>query len=188
MLLVLYPLVWWLLVEEQPGRRSLSRRVWLWPVDFSLRGYQVAFSNPQIITGYGNSLYYTFFGTLISVIATVLVAYPLSRRGLYGRNAIMLFITFTMIFSGGLIPTYLVVKNLGMLDTRWALIIPQAVAAWQVIIARTFFQVTIPEELARSLQVTRGVTAFSGRMFPFLSRSLQRSCVDVCGGPMGTIL
>jgi putative aldouronate transport system permease protein len=79
-----------------------------------------------------------------------LVAYPLSRRGLYGRGAIMLFITFTMIFSGGLIPTYLVVKNLGMLDTRWALIIPQAVAAWQVIIARTFFQVTIPEELAEA--------------------------------------
>jgi putative aldouronate transport system permease protein len=149
-LLVLYPLVYVVSSSLSSPTAVSSGRVWLWPVDFSLRGYQVAFSNPQIITGYGNSLYYTFFGTLISVIATVLVAYPLSRRGLYGRNAIMLFITFTMIFSGGLIPTYLVVKNLGMLDTRWALIIPQAVAAWQVIIARTFFQVTIPEELAEA--------------------------------------
>lgn len=148
--LVLYPLIYVVSSSLSSPAAVSSGRVWLWPVDFSLRGYQVAFSNPQIITGYGNSLYYTFFGTLISVIATVLVAYPLSRRGLYGRNAIMLFITFTMIFSGGLIPTYLVVKNLGMLDTRWALIIPQAVAAWQVIIARTFFQVTIPEELAEA--------------------------------------
>ncbi|MEZ4673068.1 MAG: carbohydrate ABC transporter permease [Caldilineaceae bacterium] len=147
--LVLYPLVYVVSSSLSSPAAVSSGRVWLWPVDFSLRGYQVAFSNPQIITGYGNSLYYTFFGTLISVIATVLVAYPLSRRGLYGRT-IMLFITFTMIFSGGLIPTYLVVKNLGMLDTRWALIIPQAVAAWQVIIARTFFQVTIPEELAEA--------------------------------------
>ncbi len=149
-LLVLYPLLYVVSSSFSSPAAVSSGRVWLWPVDFTLRGYQVAFSNPQIITGYGNSLYYTFFGTLISVIATVLVAYPLSRRGLYGRGAIMLFITFTMIFSGGLIPTYLVVKNLGMLDTRWALIIPQAVAAWQVIIARTFFQVTIPEELAEA--------------------------------------
>lgn len=149
-LLVLYPLLYVVSSSLSSPTAVSSGRVWLYPVDFSLRGYQVAFSNPQIITGYGNSLYYTFFGTLISVIATVLVAYPLSRRNLYGRNAIMLFITFTMIFSGGLIPTYLVVKNLGMLDTRWALIIPQAVAAWQVIIARTFFQVTIPEELAEA--------------------------------------
>jgi putative aldouronate transport system permease protein len=149
-LLVLYPLLYVVSSSLSSPAAVSSGQVWLWPVDFTLRGYQVAFSNPQIITGYGNSLYYTFFGTLISVIATVLVAYPLSRRGLYGRGAIMLFITFTMIFSGGLIPTYLVVKNLGMLDTRWALIIPQAVAAWQVIIARTFFQVTIPEELAEA--------------------------------------
>lgn len=150
LLVVLYPLVYVISSSLSSPVAVSSGRVWLWPVDFSLRGYQVAFSNPQIVTGYANSLYYTFFGTLLSVTATVLVAYPLSRRGLYGRNAITLFITFTMIFSGGLIPTYLVVKDLGMLDTRWAMIIPQAVAAWQVIIARTFFQVTIPEELAEA--------------------------------------
>lgn len=150
LMLVLYPLVYVVSSSFSSPAAVSSGRVWLWPMDFSLRGYQVALSNPQIITGYANSLYYTFFGTLISVIATVLVAYPLSRRTVYGRNAITLFITFTMIFSGGLIPTYLVVKDLGMLDTRWALIIPQAVAAWQVIIARTFFQVTIPEELAEA--------------------------------------
>lgn len=148
--LVFYPLLYVFSSSLSSPLAVSSGRVWLWPVDFSLRGYQVTLGNPQIITGYANSLYYTFFGTLISVVLTVLLAYPLSRRTLAGRNSIMLFITFTMIFSGGLIPTYLVVKELGMLNTRWALLIPQAVAAWQVIIARTFFQVNIPEELAEA--------------------------------------
>jgi len=152
-LIVLYPLVFVVSSSFSSAVAVSSGRVWLWPVDFSLRGYEVAFSNPQIITGYANSLYYTFFGTLISVTLTVLVAYPLSRRTLFGRDAIMIFITFTMIFYGGLIPTYLVVKNLGMLNTRWALLIPQAMAAWQVIIARTFFQVNIPEELAEAAEL-----------------------------------
>ena len=153
LLVVLYPLVFVVSSSFSSPVAVSSGRVWLWPVDFSLRGYQVTLSNPQIITGYANSLYYTFFGTLISVVTTVLVAYPLSRRTLYGRNAIMIFIVFTMLFSGGLIPTYLVVKELGMLNTRWALLIPGAIAAWQVIIARTFFQVNIPEELAEAAEL-----------------------------------
>ena len=153
LLIVLYPLVYVVSSSFSSPTAVSSGKVWLWPVDFSLRGYQVALSNPQIVTGYANSLYYTVFGTLISVILTVLVAYPLSRRTLFGRNAIMMFIVFTMIFYGGLIPTYLVVKNLGMLDTRWALLIPQAMAAWQVIIARTFFHVSMPEELAEAAEL-----------------------------------
>ncbi len=153
LLIVLYPLVYVVSSSFSSPEAVSSGRVWLWPVDFSLRGYQVAFSNPQIVTGYANSLYYTIFGTLISVTLTVIVAYPLSRRTLFGRDAIMIFIVFTMIFYGGLIPTYLVVKNMGLLNTRWALLIPQAIAAWQVIIARTFFQVSIPEELAEAAEL-----------------------------------
>ncbi len=153
LLIVLYPLVYVVSSSFSSPAAVSSGKVWLYPVDFSLRGYQVALGNPQIITGYANSLYYTIFGTLISVTLTVLVAYPLSRRTLFGRDAIMIFIVFTMIFYGGLIPTYLVVKNLGMIDTRWALLIPQAIAAWQVIIARTFFQVSIPEELAEAAEL-----------------------------------
>ncbi|MCB0135382.1 MAG: carbohydrate ABC transporter permease [Caldilineaceae bacterium] len=153
LLIVLYPLIYVVSSSFSSPTAVSSGKVWLYPVDFSLRGYQVAFSNPQIITGYANSLYYTIFGTLISVMLTVLVAYPLSRRTLFGRDAIMIFIVFTMIFYGGLIPTYMVVKNLGMIDTRWALLIPQAIAAWQVIIARTFFQVSIPEELAEAAEL-----------------------------------
>jgi putative aldouronate transport system permease protein len=153
LLLVLYPLVYIVSASFSDPLAVTAGRVWLIPVDFSLRGYQATFQNPQIVTGYVNSLFYTVFGTLISVVLTVLVAYPLSRRDLYGGNVLMFLITFTLIFSGGLIPTYLVVKDLGMIDTRWALLIPQAVAAFQVIIARTFFRSAIPEELVEAAEL-----------------------------------
>ncbi len=150
---VLFPLVYIVSSSFSSAIAVSSGRVLLWPVDFSLRGYEVALSNPQIITGYGNSLFYTFFGTLISVTLTVAIGYPLSRRTFYGRNILMAFLVFTMLFNGGLIPTYLVVKSLGMLDTRWALLIPAAIGVWQVIIARTFFQSNIPDELAEAAEL-----------------------------------
>ncbi len=153
LLAVLYPLIYIVSASISDPIAVTAGKVWLWPVDISLRGYEVTFQNPQIITGYMNSLFYTVFGTLISVILTVLVAYPLSRRDLYGINVIMFLITFTMIFSGGLIPTYLVVRDLGMIDTRWALLIPNAVAAFQVIIARTFFRAAIPMELVEAAEL-----------------------------------
>jgi len=153
LLIVLYPLVYIISSSFSSPLAVSSGRVWLWPVDFSLRGYQVTLGNPQIITGYANSLFYAFFGTLISVTLTVLLAYPLSRKTFYGRNILMVFLVFTMLFSGGLIPTYLVVKNLGLLNTRWAMLIPQAIAVWQVIITRTFFQASIPDELAEASEL-----------------------------------
>ncbi len=153
LIVILYPLIYVVSASFSSPLAVSSGRVWLFPVDFSLRGYEVALSNPQIITGYANSIYYTFFGTLISVVFTVLAAYPLSRRSLFGGNLVMFLITFTLIFSGGLIPTYLVVKQLGMIDTRWALLIPQAIAPWQVIIARTFFQQSIPDDLVEAAEL-----------------------------------
>src|SRR5437899_1488032 len=95
LVVVLYPLVYVVSASFSSPLAVSSGQVWLLPVDFSLRGYQVAFSNPQIITGYANSIYYTFFGTLISVVLTVLAGYPLSRRNLFGGNVVMFFITFT---------------------------------------------------------------------------------------------
>lgn len=144
---VLYPLIYIVSSSFSDPLAVSSGRVWLWPVDFSLLGYKVVLSNQQILIGYGNSLFYALFGTLISVMLTVVFAYPLSRKSFFGRNFIMFFITFTMLFSGGLIPSYLVVKALGMLDTRWALLIPGAIGVWQVIITKTFFQSSIPDEL-----------------------------------------
>lgn len=130
-----------------------SGQVVLWPVDFSVQGYQAVMSNPQILTGYGNSLFYTVAGTLISTALTVAIAYPLSRKNFMGRNVIMVLVLFTMLFSGGLIPTYLVVQELGMLNTRWSLLIPNAIAVWQVIIARTYFQSAIPHELTEAAEL-----------------------------------
>ncbi len=153
LVIVLYPLIYIVSASiSSPGAVS-SGRVWLWPVDLSFKGYEVIFSNPQIVTGYANSLFYTFFGTLISVTLTVLIAYPLSRKTFFGRGFLMIFIVFTMLFYGGLIPTYLVVQSLGMVDTRWALLIPNAIAVWQVIIARTFFQSSIPDELVEASEM-----------------------------------
>jgi len=153
LVIVLYPLIYVVSSSLSSPLAVSSGRVWLWPVDFTLRGYQVAFENPQIITGYLNSLFYAIVGALISVTLTVAIAYPLSRKSFFGRNAIMVFILFTMLFAGGLIPTYLVVRDLGMLNTRWALLIPQAIAVWQVIIARTFFQISIPDELVEAAEL-----------------------------------
>ncbi|MBA3869278.1 MAG: carbohydrate ABC transporter permease [Anaerolineae bacterium] len=153
LLAVLYPVIYIVSASFSDPNAVTAGKVWLYPVNFSLRGYQVTFQNPQIVTGYLNSLFYTVVGTFISVVLTVFVAYPLSRRDLYGSNFLMFMITFTLIFSGGLIPTYLVVKQLGMIDTRWALLIPQAIAAFQVIIARTFFRATIPDELVEAAEL-----------------------------------
>jgi len=153
LLLVLYPVIYIVSASFSDPIAVTAGKVWLLPVDFSLRGYEVTFQNPQIITGYINSLIYTVGGSLISVVLTVLLAYPLSRRDLYGANIVMFLITFTLLFSGGLIPTYLVVKDLGMIDTRWSLLIPQAIAAFQVIIARTFFRSAIPDELVEAAEL-----------------------------------
>lgn len=153
LLLVLYPLVYILSSSLSSPEAVSSGRVWLWPMDMTLDGYKTVFKNEQVLQGYANSLFYTVFGTLISVVLTIMIAYPLSKKTFYGRNSVMMFITFTMLFSGGLIPTYLVVKSLGMIDTRWALLIPSAVWVWQVIIARTFFQTSIPDELGEAAEI-----------------------------------
>ncbi|MFC0622644.1 carbohydrate ABC transporter permease [Kribbella deserti] len=144
---VLMPLVYIVASSFSSANAVSSGRVSFWPVEFSLRAYQVALSNPQVLQGYYNSLVYAIGGTLISVTLTVAIAYPLSRKGFLGRNVIMTGLIFTMLFSGGLIPTYMVVQDLGLLNTRWALLLPSAIGVWQVIIARSFFANTIPDEL-----------------------------------------
>ena len=152
-IIVLYPLIYIISSSISSPAAVTSGRVWLWPVDLSFRGFEELFRRGEVITGYLNSIFYTTAGTLISVTLTIMIAYPLSRRSFFGRNALMMFITFTMIFSGGLIPTYMVVKGLNLIDTRWALLIPNAICVWQVIIARSFFQTSIPEELLEASEI-----------------------------------
>jgi putative aldouronate transport system permease protein len=147
LILVLIPLIYVVANSFSSASAVSAGRVFLWPVEPSLRAYQEALSDPQILRGYYNSLIYAVGGTIISVTLTIAIAYPLSRKTFFGRNVIMSVLLFTMLFSGGLIPTYLVVQDLGLLNTRWAMVIPSAIGVWQVIIARTFFRSTIPDDL-----------------------------------------
>ena len=145
--LVLLPLIYIVASSFSSPAAVNAGRVRFWPVEFSLEAYRSVLSNSEVLQGYYNSLIYAVAGTAISVTLTVAIAYPLSRRTFYGRNVLMTLLIFTMLFSGGVIPTYMVVHDLGMLDTRWALLIPNAIGVWQVIIARTFFANSIPDEL-----------------------------------------
>lgn len=151
--LFLYPL-WFVIVSSVSDAASIaSGAVSLWPRGFNLEAYERVFSDSRVWLTYRNTIFYVLAGTLINLVLTTLGAYPLSRRDLFGRNAIMLFIVFTMFFSGGLIPMYLNVRDLGLFDTRWALLLPGAISAYNLIVMRTFFQSTIPDGLIESAKI-----------------------------------
>ena len=150
---VLYPLVYIVSCSFSSTLAIYSGRVWIWPVGFQLVAYQKIFEYPPVLIGYRNTVFYTVVGTAINVFVTILAAYPLSRKDLAGRNVFMFVYTFTLIFSGGLIPTYLLVRSLGMLNTRWALLIPNAMHVFNVIITRTFFQQNIPQEMLDAAKI-----------------------------------
>jgi ABC-type glycerol-3-phosphate transport system permease component len=152
-LLVLYPLLYVLSASFSSADAVMAGKVWIWPVRPNLEGYKAVFAHDLVMTGYLNTIIYTVAGTTLNVVLTVILAYPLSRKDFYGRNLIMIFLTFTMFFSGGLIPTYMVVRNLGLINTRWAMILPRALSVWNVIITRTYFQKTIPDELLEASQL-----------------------------------
>ncbi len=147
MMVVAYPLIYIVSSSLSSPQAVMAHKVWLLPVDFDLISYRAVFTNKQIGLGYMNSLIYMASGTVISVLLTMLLAYPLSRKEFYGRNVVTKFILFTMLFTGGIIPLYLTVRNLGIYNTRWAIILPNAITVWNVIIARTFLQDNISDEL-----------------------------------------
>lgn len=152
-LAVLYPLIYIISASVSDPLAVSSGRVWLWPVDINLDGYRAVLEYHSIVRGFLNSVWYAVVGSLIALALTLLAAYPLSRRDLFGRNWLMFFFTFTMLFSGGLIPTYLVVHDLGLLNTRWAIVLPGAMGVWNMIITRTYYQVTIPNELLEAAKI-----------------------------------
>ncbi|CAN7430597.1 carbohydrate ABC transporter permease [Paenibacillus sp. LjRoot56] len=144
---VLYPLLFIVSASFSDPALVLNGEVILLPKQITLEAYRNVFQNEQIWNGYANTILYTAVGTIINLIMTTLAAYPLSRPDLPGRGIFMVFITLTMFFSGGLIPSYLLVKNLGMVDTMWALVIPGAIATYNLIVMRTYFQSNIPWEI-----------------------------------------
>lgn len=131
----------------------LNGKVTFLPVGFTLETYGYVFRDKSIMSGYANSILYTVVYTVIGVILTICAAYPLARKNLYGRKTIMFLFVFTMMFNGGMIPTYLVVRDLGLIDTIWAFVLPNAISAYNIIIARTFFMTTIPEELYEAAEI-----------------------------------
>lgn len=152
-LLVLYPLIYILSSSFSSPQAVSSGRVVLWPVDLSLRGYEEVFSYDTVVTGFLNTFFYTIVGTCVNMIMTVLAAYPLSRKTLPGRRVLNFLFMFTMIFNGGLIPAYILNTNLGLVNTRWVMIIPLALSVYNVTICRSFFQSSIPEEMIEAAQV-----------------------------------
>ena len=150
---VLYPLVYVVSSSFSSSYAVVAGRVWLLPVQPSLAGYRAVFQHKLVWSGYANSAFYMAFGTVINVVLTIMAAYPLSRKDFLGRNVVTALFTFTILFNGGLIPTYLLVRSLGMLDTRMAMLIPNAIVVFNVIVARTYFQSTIPDELLEASQL-----------------------------------
>ncbi len=151
-LAVIYPLLYVLSASFSEPGAVLRGELWLWPVNPTLDAYQSVFNNQDVWTGFRNTFLYTTLGTLFNLVLSVMVAYPLSRKDFYGRRILTIFLVFTMFFNGGMIPTYLLVRDLGMLNTIWAIIVPGAVSVYNVIIIRTFFQ-NIPEELKESAEL-----------------------------------
>ena len=154
LLAVAYPLFFVLIASISDPVLVNTGKVWIIPRGVTLDGYAKIVQHQDLLRGYRNSLAYATLGTLLNLGLTLTAAYALSRRDLPGRNGIMLYLTFTMFFSGGLIPTFLLIRDLGLYNSFWIMILPAggsalhlAVSVFNIIIARTFFMNTIPQEL-----------------------------------------
>ncbi|MDR2363824.1 MAG: carbohydrate ABC transporter permease [Spirochaetaceae bacterium] len=150
LLIVLLPLVYIVAASFSDPQAVIAGNVWFWPVRPTLRGYDAVFKNPKLMTGFYNSFFYMIVGTLVNLIMTLLCAYPLTRKQFGARNVLSALMVFTMYFSGGMVPIYMVVKKLGLIDTRLAMIIPAALSVWNVILCRTYIVSVIPEALYES--------------------------------------
>ncbi len=159
-LAVLYPLVYVFSSSFSSAEAINSGEVKLWPVGLNADAYKTLLQAPALVTGFLNSLFYAVAGALIGTTLTVLAGYPLSRPDLVGRRPIMFLLLIPTLFSAGIIPTYIIVQSLGLLNTRWAIILPGAMSVFNVIITRTFYQVTIPTEMLEAAKVD-GANDFS---------------------------
>lgn len=173
LVIVLYPLIYIVSASISDPAAVNQGRMWLYPIGVTLEGYVRVFQNSDIWMGYRNTVFYTLLGVTINLLLTLPAGYALSRPDFVGRNIFTWLIVFTLFFSGGLIPTYLLVRDLGLLNTVWAMVLPNAVAAFNIIICRTFFQVTIPRELQDAAEIDGcSITAFFLRIVLPLSKPL----------------
>lgn len=153
LIVVAYPLIYVVSASISDPVLVNSGQMWLWPRGITFEGFERVFQNPELWIGYRNTIFYTIVGTLINLVVTLPCAYALSRPDFVGRNVLMTMMVFTMFFSGGLIPTYLLIRNLNLINTVWALLLPNAAGVWNIIVARVFFQMTIPRELQEAAEM-----------------------------------
>ena len=145
--ITIYPLWYVLIASVSDPVLVYSGKVLLWPKAFTIEAYEALWNDDSLMKGYANSVYYTVLGTFISVFFTMIAGFALAQRKLWGRSVILMLLIFTMFFNGGLVPTYLVVKNLKMLNTVWALILPGAIGVWNLFLVRNFYLHSLPQEL-----------------------------------------
>lgn len=150
--ITIVPLGYVLIASFMDPSILISQGISFNPSDWTVEGYKRVFADDSIVRGFLNSLFYSFSFSALTVFVTMITAYPLSKPDLYGRGILMTFFIITMFVGGGLIPTYLLIKNLGMLDTVWALIIPGAINVWNIIMARTYFS-GLPRELSEAATI-----------------------------------
>lgn len=153
LLIIAYPLYYVVIASISDPYDVYAGKTFLLPSQFTLEGYKAVLSNAKLYAGFINSIKYTIIGTIYSVVLVYLTAYPLSRKELPGRKLISIFFIITMYFGGGLIPTYLVVRDTGLLNNMWALFLPGGVAMGNVVILRTFFESNIPGEMIEAAEI-----------------------------------
>ncbi len=142
----LYPFVYVLSVSISDAEEAFKGKVWIVPAGLSVKAYEIVLDNPGMWRSYYNTVWYVVVGTAVNITLTILAAYPLSRRELLGKNLFITMMVLTVYVSGGLIPFYRLVKEIGLFNTRWALVLPTAVSFLYIIILRTFFR-SLPDEL-----------------------------------------
>lgn len=152
-IIVMYPLIYVVSASLSSPLSIMRGKVWLLPDNFTLKAYISVFKNQSILTGYKNTIIIAVIGTFVNLLMTTLCAYPLSRKDFAGRNVFTIFITFTMFFSAGMIPNFLLVKNLGLLNNIWSLILPGSVSVYNMLIMRNYFQNSIPDEIIESATI-----------------------------------
>lgn len=153
LLITLYPLIYIVSASFSSAQAVTSGKVFLWPVELGVDGYEAVFKHPNILNSYKNSFVYTVVGTMVNMAMTMIAAYPLSRRDMPHKGLFMFLFTFTMMFNGGMVPDYILLKDLRMIDTMWALIIPGAINVFNLILVRTFIMNSIPEALLEASRI-----------------------------------
>ncbi len=147
LVIILFPLVFVVNASISDPALVTTGQVTIFPRGIQFDGYRKIFEYDKLWLGYRNTIMYTVLGTTLNIVVTIAAAYPLSRRDFAGRGALTFLLVFTMFFNGGLIPTYLLVRDLGLLNTIWAMVLPRLAMVWHIIIARTYLQSVIPNEL-----------------------------------------